>query len=713
MKEGVDPATAETLEPGEEDGRTRRLDPFLYQFRRRPNGGSTGADRAETVFNYHLGTQENWVDGVTTYKTVVYDDLYNGIDLHAFSRHGEMKYEFHIDPDADWSDIRLSYDGIGGLSIGEDGALHIATDLGEMVDEGLYIYQTIDGEQVEVAGAFTLLDADTYAFTVTGEYDPSVELVIDPELEWNSYIGGGDFDGAKAVATDASGNVYVAGITYASNWLSGGWDTSHGGDSDGFVVALSPDGAHRWSTYLGGADHDDAAGVATDASGNVYVAGDTYSSDWVSGGWNTSHGGSSDGFVVALSPDGAHRWSTYLGGADYDDAAGVATDASGDVYVAGGTDSSGWVSGGENTSHAGDRDAFVVAFSSEGTHRWSTYLGGADFDSAYGIATDVAGNVYVAGGTESSGWVSGGENTSYEGNRDAFVVALSTDGAHRWSTYLGGASFDSAYGVATDALGNVYVAGRFNDGSVVKLSSNGAHRWSTYLGKSGTVADIAADDTGYVYVVGTDMYWVAHDEYYRGYLVALSPDGASRWSTDFTATMSEHAEGVATDASGNVYVTGLSDYDGFVAKMNDPRPLPGDLNGDRFVGSADLDIVRANWGATVTPGDLLHGDPSGNGIVNSADLDIVRANWGAGTQPAAVADCEDSASAFSGPRRAAASDEIVSAWRDSDRDRGPSNSDLAMLAEAAWLREMDGRRSEGRKKTAKWAGLSEMMLGEE
>ena len=63
--------------------------------------------------------------------------------------------------------------------------------------------------------------------------------------------------------------------------------------------------------------------------------------------------------------------------------------------------------------------------------------------------------------------------------------------------------------------------------------------------------------------------------------------------------------------------------------------MEGDLNNDGLVGSADLDIVRGNWGSTVTPGDLPSGDPSGDGLVGSADLDIVRANWGA-TAPASV-----------------------------------------------------------------------------
>jgi hypothetical protein len=133
----------------------------------------TGANEAETRFNYHLGPQENWVDGVATYKTVVYEGLYDGIDLHAFSRSGQMKYEFHVAPGGDWAQIELTYTGVERLFLGEDGSLHIETELGPIVDEDLLIYQEIDGEIVDVAGHFALIDEDTYTFTVTGPCDPT------------------------------------------------------------------------------------------------------------------------------------------------------------------------------------------------------------------------------------------------------------------------------------------------------------------------------------------------------------------------------------------------------------------------------------------------------------------------------------------------------------------------------------------------------------
>ena len=139
---------------------------------------------------------------------------------------------------------------------------------------------------------------------------------------WSSYLGGsGEGPCLRRRRHGLLGHVYISGSTDSSGWVSGGWDTSYGGWTDGFVVKLSGEsGTHLWSSYLGGSRTDYAdGGVATDGSGNVFVSGMTGSSGWVSGGWDTSLAGYTDGFVVKLSgTTGGHLWSSYLGGSNYD-----------------------------------------------------------------------------------------------------------------------------------------------------------------------------------------------------------------------------------------------------------------------------------------------------------------------------------------------------------------------------------------------------------
>jgi len=638
-----------------------------------------GLDRAETVFNYYLGDQSNWHSNVPGYETVAYPGLYDGIDLLTFGRRDSLKYEFHVAPGADWRAIQISYEGIEGLWLDDGGALHVEAkkgtgpicrngpegashklDLspfsgvaegdspifaaqksgqspgqesgqspwGELIDEAPFIYQMIAGQQVEVSGAFKLLDADTYTFEVSGPYDPSLELIIDPELAWSTYLGGSDIDGGSdmvhrgdGIAVDAAGNVLVTGRTESSGWTAGGYDTTHnGGGADAFVAKLSTNGGHLWSTYLGGNNLDWGDGIAVDAAGNVLVTGRTQSSGWTAGGYNTTHtGGGPDAFVAKLGPNGGHLWSTYLGGSDFDYGDGIAVDALGNVLVAGRTESSGWVAGGyDSTYNGGSRDAFVAKLGPNGGHLWSTYLGGNNRDWGYGIAVDASGNALVTGRTdESSGWTAGGYNTTYNGGgADAFVAKLGPNGGHLWSTYLGGNNWDWGYGIAVDASGNALVTGGTEssgwteggydrthngrcDAFVAKLGPSGAHLWSTYLGGShyDHGSGIAVDASGNALVTG-DTYssgWAigGHDTTYNGsrdaFVIKLSTSGTHLWSTYLGGNGWEKGNGIAVDASGNALVSGptwssgwTSDgYDTthngsgdvFVAKITDFAPI--------------------------------------------------------------------------------------------------------------------------------------------
>ena len=254
-----------------------------------------------------------------------------------------------------------------------------------------------------------------------------------PTVEWGTYLGGTGKDSCNGIAVDSSGNVYATGMTPSSGWVSGGWDTTHNGGSDGYVVKLDTAGAHQWSSYLGGAGSESGYGIAVDSSGNVYVTGITYSSGWVSGGWDTTLGGTLDGYVVKLDTAGAHMWSSYLGGAGSESGYGIAVDSSGNVYVTGTTYSSGWVSGGWDTTLGGTLDGYVVKLDTTGAHLWSSYLGGASDEQGLDIAVDSSGNVYATGFTHSSGWVSGGWDTTHNGGSDGYVVKLDTAGAHQWS----------------------------------------------------------------------------------------------------------------------------------------------------------------------------------------------------------------------------------------------------------------------------------------
>jgi hypothetical protein len=232
-----------------------------------------GRDRAAQTYNYLVGDVSQQREAVHAYESVWYRDLYPGIDLELQGTRTGLKYNFHVAPGADYRVIRLHCDGIETLALREDGSLAVhlpaasktpsletlgappslaaLSDDHVLIDATPYIYQERNGQRIPVSGGYVLHDDHTYGFALTGSHDPALPLVIDPEVAWGTYLGGNNDDYGTAVAVDASGNVYVTGYTRATGWVSGGWDTSLDGDTDGYVVKLSPSGAHQWSTYLG------------------------------------------------------------------------------------------------------------------------------------------------------------------------------------------------------------------------------------------------------------------------------------------------------------------------------------------------------------------------------------------------------------------------------------------------------------------------------
>jgi len=259
------------------------------------------------------------------------------------------------------------------------------------------------------AGAF-----DTSA---NGSYDAFVAKLnaTGTALLYSTFLGGSAFDAAHAIALDAAGNAYVSGATLSSNFptTAGAYDTSPNGRSDAFVAKLSAAGSSLvYSTLLGGAGDDVAQDIALDSSGNAYVTGSTSSSDFPTtvGAYDTSfNGGSfpSDAFVAKLNPSGAALvFSTFLGSSGDDWGHRIAVDSAGNSYVAGATWSGSFPTvppGAFDTSFNGAADGFIAKLNATGAALvYSTFLGGSDNDSVWGLAVDSAGNVFASGQTASA-----------------------------------------------------------------------------------------------------------------------------------------------------------------------------------------------------------------------------------------------------------------------------------------------------------------------
>jgi len=531
--------------------------------------------------NYFIGNNPAlWRTNIPTFSEVVYPEVYPGIDLVYGGHQRRLKYTFYLQPGADPNQIQMIYDGIEDVWVDDaTGELVIQTPWGEMRDAAPVAYQEIEDVRKEVDVSFRLMGENRVGFTV-GDYDPNFMLVLDPG--YSTYLGGSSGDYGRGIAVDGSGNAYVTGRTYSTDFpTANAYDDSHNGSYDVFVTKLTASGTSlSYSTFLGGSSDDRGYAIAVDGSGNAYVTGYTSGGFPTANAYDDSHNGSYDVFVSKLIASGTLSYSTYLGGSSGDYGRGIAVDGSGNAYVTGRTESTGFpTANAYDDSHNGSSDAFVTKLNASGTSlSYSTFLGGTGGDAGWGIAVDGSENTYVAGYTSGGFPTHNAYDDSYNGNADVFVTKLTASGdALSYSTYLGGSNHDEGWAIAVDGSGNAYITGYTNstdfptanaydnshnggwDVSVTKLTASGsALSYSTYLG--GGANDyggysIAVDSSGNAYVMGHTL------------------------STDFP-TLNPYQSNNAGDA------------DTFVASYLQDGSLPVELSLLTATASADGVIIR-------------------------------------------------------------------------------------------------------------------------
>jgi hypothetical protein len=385
-----------------------------------------------------------------------------------------------------------------------------------------------------------------------GAYDPAYSLMIDPILTWNTFLGGSGDDSGTAIAVDGSGNIYVAGMSTAS------WGVSpvraYSGGYDAFVAKLFPTGARIWNTFLGGSGFDSGYAIAVDGSGNVYVAG---SSDTNWGSPVRPYTADYDVYAAKLDANGSLTWSTFLGGSGFDNGDAITVDGSGNVYVAGDSSTT-W---GSPVRVYDNADAFAAKLNSSGSLTWNTFLGGSSFDEAYDIAVDGSGNIYVAG----ESWSTWGVDPirPFIGVIDVFVAKLFPTGGRIWNTFLGGSGFELGGRIALDGSGNIYVTG------------TSAAPWGNPVQPT----------------IGNEDAFAAK----------LNSTGGLTWNTFLGGSGKDYGSSIAVDGNGNVYIAGTSEApwgsptqpyiamaDGFAAKLS----TTGNLAWNTFLGGSSDDNGR-------------------------------------------------------------------------------------------------------------------------
>jgi sugar lactone lactonase YvrE len=392
---------------------------------------------------------------------------------------------------------------------------------------------------------------------------------------------------------------------------------AHSGSNDAFVIKYNPTGNPVWATRIAGSSDERGVSIAVDDKGNVYVSG-RYSSNPVTvfnlngtSFRNVPLGGITNAFLVKYDTNGTPLWASRFGGESVDLVHNIAVDSKGEVYLTGQYSSTlldfykadGTLDLNVNLSNAGGIEAFLVKYSTEGNPIWANRLTGAGNEFGFGVAVDSNGNVYTTGFfTSTPMGILNLNQTPFQtlpnsGTDDVYVIKYTTNGNPVWATRLGGTASDRGNKIAVDGSGNVYVTGQYNsnpltifqtngasygtltgtgnmDVFVVKYNTDGLPLWWTRVTGSGntdTPNGIAVDGSGNVYITGrynsSPLFIVSSNNILWGelplfgsssvFLVKYNTSGIVDWATRMAGNAgNDSGNGIFTDSSGNVFVTG-------------------------------------------------------------------------------------------------------------------------------------------------------------
>jgi hypothetical protein len=599
----------------------------------------SGVEELPGRTNYFLGARPGaWTTAVPAFARVRYANVYPGIDLVFYGRSTELEYDFVVHAGADPARIAMEIDGADRVGVDREGRVAAETAAGIVLLRRPVVYQEVSGRRREIAARYALRGS-RIEFAL-GAYDRERTIVIDPVLEYGTYLGGTAKDGGLAVALDALGNAYVAGVTVSPDFPVRNAPQAFfgGGISDVFVAKLDATGTSVvYATFLGGSDDDgggadDGRGgrvtpvvrIAVDAEGNAWVASLTNSRDFPMKEplQSVYGGGPDDAFVAKLDAEGALAFSTYLGGSGRDEAHDVAVDALGRAWLTGITNSADFplrnalqpVYGGDYT------DAFVARIAADGSSlELSSYLGGRGADVGDRIAASRAGEACVTGYTASPDFpTASAVQPALRGGFDAFVAKVSPDGSKLvYSTFLGGSGSDYVDrdgSVAVDTDGSVYLAGytdstdfptmrplqHANAGSfdvfVAQLDPAGTITFATYLG--GSAADypggIALDGAGRIHVAGKTAsadfplrapFQSALAGGFDSFLARIDPAASVLlFSTLLGGGDQDYAQGLAVSSVGEAVMTGFTYSSDF--------PVSGGALQPRLLGVEDCFVAK-------------------------------------------------------------------------------------------------------------------------
>ncbi|MBI1836070.1 MAG: gliding motility-associated C-terminal domain-containing protein [Flavobacteriia bacterium] len=419
----------------------------------------------KNYYNYFLGNDSTkWASDVHGYSEAILKNLYDGIDLKLIENKKELKYEFHIQPNADPSKISLEYSGQKSLFTDKNGNLIVETELGRIIEKKPFTYQIINGKIVEITSAFSIVDQKV--IFKLGKYNPNFELIIDPELIFATYSGSVTDNFGMTATYAHDGKAYSGGTIFGNQYPTpdlGAYDVSSNftvpnngngagyGITDVFISKYSADGTLMiWTSFFGGGNNNQGTetvhSLIADKNDNLYLMGATSSVNFpILNAYQSVHGGGiaglnftangvyhltkgTDIYVSKISSDGHNLLgSTYIGGSGND----------GVNY---------------NTHYFTDQS---INFG------YDSLMYNYGDNSRGEIMLDSLGNCLIATCTRSTDFpVLNAFQPNNAGKQDGVIFKLTANLSNlMWSSYIGGTNNDACYSVKIDSSANIVFSG--------------------------------------------------------------------------------------------------------------------------------------------------------------------------------------------------------------------------------------------------------------
>jgi hypothetical protein len=618
--------------------------------------------------NYFAGNdRRNWVTNVPSYGRVQYEGVYPGVDLAFYGNQHRLEYDFLVSPGADPKVIALKFAGSREKHIDNQGNLVLKISSGQVSFEKPVIYQRKgNGEKEEVSGGYLLAKNGEVHFAVS-TYDHALPLVIDPVLNYSTYLGGSASpgDSGLSIAVDGAGNAFVTGVTYNASFPLtttpattvglGTPDAGIGTQGGVFVSEIDPTGTKElYFSYLSGDGGDVGYSVAVDPAANttcmnasapgycVYVTGQTFSDNFPlstivtpynstapTGGAPTS----GNAFITKLNPyvsgNSSVLYSSYLASSNAGDLGhGIAVDSNQDAYITGEALSTAGavpnfpiVNGAQTTLPNASGNAFLTVVNTTASTNaivYSTYLGGNDAqtnpfggDIGWALAVDSSKIAYIVGTTASTNFPNMSSTGTFPNIKGWLTAAPNTNATAfvaAVNTTLTGVNslvYSTYVGGSTSELGNGIALG--GSGTVFVTGQTTSSNFTTTETQSTPgkfPSPASVSGVAFITKLNTTV------------------NGAPPYSVLLGGTVGDTGNSVRVDALGNVIVTGTSQSSNFPVTPGAYKiALSGSSIGDPFVskinpggnGAADL-LYSSYFGGSGTTVSSTNYTDQGYGV---------------------------------------------------------------------------------------------------